>query len=429
MTARAEPRLLIYSQDGLGLGHLRRTTLLADGFLRGCPGASALTISDSPLGQFFATRPGHDYLKLPSIHKAAPGDWHPVALASPFDDVLALRRDTIRSAVLRFRPDIVLVDHMPHGAMGELMPTLEALHSECDAHVVLGLRDILDAPEVIRRRWRLEGAFEAIEKHYDEVLIYGSQDVFDVAEQYGWPAGAADRLRYCGYVSAPVALTSAQNPATAGVRASHLNGEPDAALIVAMAGGGADAYELFDTLLEAAPELRAERPTTIVIVTGPFMPAAQREDLVRRAGSGPVHVLAEVSDSLSYLAGADLVVAMAGYNTTAEILRVGTPAVLVPREGPSAEQQIRARLFAERGWVQSLDPAELTAPSLAAAVRTGLAARRRAPLTGPDLTGQATATNRLLMALRPSAARSANGSINGSINGLGAPAAARLVGG
>ena len=31
------PRLLIYSQDGLGLGHLRRTTLLAAEFLASRP--------------------------------------------------------------------------------------------------------------------------------------------------------------------------------------------------------------------------------------------------------------------------------------------------------------------------------------------------------------------------------------------------------
>ncbi len=419
MITRAEPRMLIYSQDGLGLGHLRRTTLLADGFLRGCPGASALTISDSPLGQFFATSPGHDYLKLPSIRKAAPGDWRPVSLASPFDDILALRRDTIRSAVLQFRPDVVLVDHMPHGAMGELVPTLEALQ-DSDAHVVLGMRDILDAPEIIRRHWRLEGAFDAVEKYYDEVLIYGSQDVFDVSKQYRWPAGAAGRLRYCGYVCSPVPPASAQNPASARVRASHLNGEPEADLIVAMAGGGADAYGLFDTLLEAAPELGADRPTTIVVVTGPFMPPAQREALARRAGSR-VHVLPEVSDSLSYLAAADLVVAMAGYNTTAEILRLGTPAVLVPREGPSAEQQIRAQLFAERGWVQWLAPAELTGPSLAGAVRNGLAGRRCVPLIGPDLDGVAAATDRLLMAVQERSAP--------AVNGRRAPATAQLVGG
>ena len=90
--SRHEPRMLIYSQDGLGLGHMRRTSLLAAEFLRQMPGVSALTLSDSPLGQFFATAPGHDFLKLPSIRKSGPGEWEAVSLSASFRDVLALRR-------------------------------------------------------------------------------------------------------------------------------------------------------------------------------------------------------------------------------------------------------------------------------------------------------------------------------------------------
>src|SRR5690606_4135742 len=86
-----EPRLLIYSQDGLGLGHMRRTSLLAQEFLHQVPGASALTLSDSPLGQFFATAEGHDFLKLPSIRKTGPGVWEAVSLSTGFEDVLRMR--------------------------------------------------------------------------------------------------------------------------------------------------------------------------------------------------------------------------------------------------------------------------------------------------------------------------------------------------
>jgi len=46
----------------------------------------------------------------------------------------------LRSTVLAFRPDVLLVDHMPHGAMGELVPTLEALRDESTV-VLLGLRE------------------------------------------------------------------------------------------------------------------------------------------------------------------------------------------------------------------------------------------------------------------------------------------------
>ena len=119
---REGARLLIYSQDGLGLGHLRRTTLLAAEFLAAEPGASVLTICDSPVGQFFSTASGHEHLKLPSIRKVGPGDWTPVSLSMPFTEVLAVRKDIIRAAAMSFRPDVLLVDHMPHGAMGELVP-------------------------------------------------------------------------------------------------------------------------------------------------------------------------------------------------------------------------------------------------------------------------------------------------------------------
>jgi predicted glycosyltransferase len=153
----------MYSQDSLGLGHLRRTTSLALELARGAD-VCALTITDSPLGAYFGTAPQQDYLKLPSIRKLSPGHWSPIKLPLRFSEVSQLRRELIRTAVLAFDPDVLLVDHMPHGAVGELLPTLEALRARRAAtKVVLGLRDIIDAPETVLRVWRTEGAFEALE--------------------------------------------------------------------------------------------------------------------------------------------------------------------------------------------------------------------------------------------------------------------------
>src|SRR5712691_1781919 len=291
------PRLLIYSQDGVGLGHLRRTSAIAGEFLRACPNACVLTVSDSPLGTFFG---------------------------------------------------IVLVDHMPHGALGELLPTLDALRST-PAKLVLGLRDILDAPHVVRRRWRAEGAYAAIEEHYDLVLVYGTRSVFDVATQYAWTRNAAARLVYCGYLCSPVAARHAGrirakslalatgNSAKAGRRTSGKANKQAARLVVAMAGGGADAYPLMDALMDAFPRIRASHPCALAMITGPFMPDAKRRHLQARAEGQPVKVRKSVGNIPSYIAAADVVVGMAGYNTTAEVLSSGTPAVLVPRAAPSAE--------------------------------------------------------------------------------------------
>jgi predicted glycosyltransferase len=394
MTApTGRPRLLIYSQDGLGLGHLRRTTLLAAEFLAARPGATALTISDSPVGPFFSPAAGHDHVKLPSIRKIAPGDWSPVSLSMGFGDVLALRRQMIRATALGFRPDVLLVDHMPHGAMGELVPTLQAL-AGTPARVVLGLRDILDAPRTIRRRWRVEGAFEAVERHYDDVLVYGSRDVFDVAAEYAWPAALRSRLHYCGYI-----CSAGPPPAVAGTRSRLPGAAADGDLVVAMAGGGADAHTLFDTVLRAVPALTAERRCSVVVVTGPFLPYAERRALQRLARGLPVHLASTVADPLSYLAAADLVVAMAGYNTTAEILAVARRALLVPRPGPSAEQRMRASRFAERGWVRWLPPARLSVRALADAMLDTLTASPGTRSTAPDLGGRRQAVAHLLSTL------------------------------
>jgi predicted glycosyltransferase len=385
-----EPRLLIYSQDGFGLGHQRRTTLLADEFLRRCPGASVLTVSDSPLGKFFSSAAGHDYCKLPSVQKVGPGNWRPVSLSSSFADVLNLRRAILQATVQEFRPDVLLVDHMPHGAMGELVPTLELLRNEPTV-VVLGLRDILDAPGVVRERWQLEGAYEAVERYYDRVLVYGSSDVFDVAAEYGWPDAARSKIRYCGYVCGPPPVASES------VRSRYLDDSRNDALVVAMAGGGADAYPLFDAFLAAVPSIQAARSCQVVLVTGPFLPDERQRDLAERAEGLPVTILPSVPDAVSYAASADHVVAMAGYNTTAEILSVGTPALLVPRRGPSAEQQMRARLFAERGWVDWLPPEDLSAATLGSAVADALDARwATSPVRPPDLSGRTTGTERLI---------------------------------
>jgi predicted glycosyltransferase/nucleoside-diphosphate-sugar epimerase len=394
------PRLMIYTQDGLGLGHLRRASSVATEFLQREPSGWVLTTSDSPLGTLLRDVPNHDYLKLPSIVKSGSGEWRPLSSPLDFAHLRQLRSRLILEAASAFRPDVLLVDHMPHGAMGELLPTLESMRGGATS-IVLGLRDIIDAPEVVHQRWQDEGAFDALAQHFDDVLIYGSQEVFDLCKEYRWPSQLADLVQYCGYLCTPEV---AEDPKR--IRARRLAGVPRGALIVAMAGGGADAHELMSTLLDALPEIHATNPCVLELVTGPFMPDSQRLDLKRRAQSLPVRLRTMVRNPLSRVAAADLVVAMAGYNTTMEILRLGTPALLVPRRGPSKEQRLRAQRFAERCWVAQLDPDKLTPRRLASAVLDALSPESRPlPMSAPDLGGLSRAVEHLLTSARSTRSR------------------------
>ena len=400
------PRIATYSQDGLGLGHMRRTHLIARQLLHLCPTASVLTLSDSQLGQFFTPAPNHDYVKLPSIVKDGPGQWRASNLNLPFAAVSELRQELICQTILNFRPHLLLVDHMPHGAMGELLPTLAALRaSGAETKIVLGLRDILDAPQVVQQRWQVEGAYDAVERYYDQVLVYGMREIFDLATHYRFSPQVAKRLHYCGYVGEmPAANSQAASHRTkrkspgAAIRANYLRGPHACAkLIVAMAGGGADAYPMMRTLVDALPAIQQRQRALLLLITGPFMPADLQADLKARAHGQPVQIITSVDESAAFLQAADLVVAMAGYNTSVEILQSGKRALIVPRRGPSAEQRTRTRLFAERGWVDMVDPDDLTADTLASLVIKNLSLGATLVHTQPPrLAGVQVAANTLL---------------------------------
>jgi len=390
-------RIAIYSQDGFGLGHMRRTASIAWEIYRVRSEASILTFSDSQLGQFFPISPNHDYIKLPSIAKAGPGNWQATHLRMAFPEILQLRRQLISNALLNYAPDIFLVDHMPQGAMGELLPALEALYqSGLQTEVVLGLRDILDAPEVTINRWQIEGAYDAIDRYYSRILVYGMEDVYDIVEKYQFPTLAARKVFYCGYVTDLEDDCNALN-----IRSRYLaDKNVDTRLIVVMAGGGADAYPMMRTLLESLPQVLADQDCFLAIITGPFMPPELIADLNGRVQQLPIHMVETVDNSLSYICAADLVIAMAGYNTSVEILRAKTAAILIPRAGPSAEQRTRARLFSERYWVDMIDPDILTPDNLARSIISHF----RHPVVSnpddlPDLHGAVAAANATLAVL------------------------------
>jgi predicted glycosyltransferase len=399
MDTRHDLRIAIYSQDGFGLGHMQRTASIAWEIYRLRPEASILTFSDSQLGQFFPISPYHDYVKLPSIAKDSPGNWKATHLRMSFPEILELRKELIRNVLLNYAPDVFLVDHMPHGAMGELLPALEAVaQAGIPTQNVLGLRDILDSPDVTINRWQVEGAYEVIERFYSRILVFGMQDVYDVAEKYQLPENVTKKVFYCGYVSN---LEHERNAYS--IRARYLAGTPsDTRLIVVMAGGGADAYSMMSTLIEALPIVLEDQFCSVAVITGPFMPVELIADLERRAGPLPIQMLESVTDSNSYISAADLVIAMAGYNTSVEILRMKTPAILVPRAGPSAEQRTRAALFSDRRWVDMIDPDDLTPDILAQCISSHLKhPNGNKPNALPNLNGAAVAAKHTLAVLAP----------------------------
>jgi predicted glycosyltransferase len=392
----------MYSQDSYGLGHLRRATNLANALVRSLANVSVLLVVDSPVAPFFDLRERIDFVKLPTVVKVEAGVFRPGSLLTSYGLVRAMRSTVNREVLARLRPDLILVDHMPGGANRELVPALRQIRSlDYPTRVVLGVRDIIDDPAVTCAVWEREGFYDTLRRYYDAVLIYGSPEIFDTADQYQIEQALPGRVRYCGYVCN---MDAVKDPIQ--VRAKlEIGDEP---MIVVMAGGGADAFRLMQTYLEAVPLLgRAVRATT-VMVTGPFMPEEHRKLLRDRARDLGVQIRTSVGDSLSHLNAAELVVSMAGYNTVSEILRFRKRAVLVPRAGPSAEQRMRAGILSQRGLVTAIEPAQLSAPRLAAAIVETLQRPAPSAIELPEMRGVDTVTGalRTWLVAGPSLARS-----------------------
>ena len=105
-TPGASKRLMIYSQDGMGLGHMRRTFNVAREVLAKDPEWSILVVSDSPAAPFFAPLPGMDYLKLPTVVKTGSRSWVAGGLGLEMDETVRLRSSLIVEAFVAFRPDV-----------------------------------------------------------------------------------------------------------------------------------------------------------------------------------------------------------------------------------------------------------------------------------------------------------------------------------
>ncbi len=344
-------RLLIYSQDGMGLGHLRRTRNIAREVLAWQPDCSILILADSPVVPFFSPLGGVDYLKLPTIVKTGDVTWQSSMLSWNIAEAVNLRAKVIREVFREFKPDAVLVDHMPIGALGELKPLLESrLEHTSRARFFLGLRDVLDAPEVIQRVWRGSGAYEYL-RLYDAVLIYGSRQIYAAESAYQLTP-YAPQVIYCNYV-VPRMRTEVS-----------LNGS-DEPFILVMGGGGKDSFPVAHTFLQAFPILLQHMRLRALILTGPHMSPAERADLMAQAAACPVEILSSSEDATLLLRQAAAVVTMAGYNSLCEVLALRKKALVIPRSGPSAEQRIRSQIFSQQRLIRMLDPDHLAPERLA----------------------------------------------------------------
>lgn len=339
--APASPRVLFYSHDTFGLGHLRRSRALASAITGADERISAIILTGSPVAGRF-TFPRHvDHIRLPGVTKNPDGSYASETLGLDIDETTDLRAGLIKSAAMHFKPDILIVDKEPTGFRGELIPALDWLRSQSQARIVLGLRDVLDEPEVLASEWERKGAIAAAEKYYDEAWVYGLRSIHDPTAGLNLSPAFRSRMKYTGYLH--------REELSEGI-------VPHEDYILITPGGGGDGESMVDLVLSAYEQDLNLQPNA-KLVYGPFLSGDKRAEFEARVNglNGRVESIGFESRIENLIAGAKGIVSMGGYNTFCEVLSFDKPAVIVPRTKPRLEQYIRAHRAEELGLVRVLD--------------------------------------------------------------------------
>lgn len=338
-------RILIYSHDSFGLGHLRRCRSIAHSLVGRYKGVSILILSGSPIIGSFDFKARVDFVRIPGIIKLKDGDYTSLGLHIDTEETLVMRESIIYHTAKTFKPDIFIVDKEPTGLKGEVVSTLKMLQKTGTLNI-LGLRDVMDDSVLLKQEWLRKNVHTVLENLYDEIWVYGPPQMGNPIDGLNMPQCVMDKIQFTGFLDRE--MPSLDN------WVAPVNVEE--AYILVTNGGGGDGLELIDWVLRAY-EQDPGIPFKAVLVTGPFMQSSDQYNFHIRAEALDKIEIIDFDSHLECLMQRSIgVVAMGGYNTFCEILTLQKRAIIVPRSVPRKEQLIRASKAEKLGLCTTLNP-------------------------------------------------------------------------
>ena len=308
-------RVLLFCHDGMGLGHLRRISRLAQALQRFM---STLVVTGMREATWIVP-PDCGLVVLPDwdgIHKGRAmrrgrAPWIDIADS----EAVAFRSDVIHNLAFLFKPDLLIVDYLPYGQRGEL----ERLLSEKGPIHYFLHRGFADKSDALV----LTGlATQRIGETYQRVLVACDSRLIDVAREDGYSSEAASKITYVGFIGPDCDAVAHSSPA----------------MIVCSGGGGNRAEELMRACVKVA-EQNPELPFTVVL--GP------RSTLLPPSLPAPSNckVLGTLTNLPELHSKASVVISSGGYNSLMEAAFGGARVIVFPSATGDDDEQ---RRFADK---------------------------------------------------------------------------------
>ena len=366
-------RVFFYVQHLLGVGHLFRAARIAQG-LRKLGFSVELVLGGPSVSQLDFS--GLNVIQLPPL-KAGPNGFTDLITSSgePASPAIKARRtEALLAAFEQSRPDVLLMETFPFGRRQmrfELLPLLEAAHRKKPRPCIASsIRDILQERGDIARAWE---TVELLRTYFDLVLVHGDPRLVRLDTTFPLTDQIKPMIVYSGIVAPDPPPSDYQ----AGSKAD----------VVVSAGGGAVGYKLLEAAIFAKARTSLASTRWLALAGGNAKPD-EFERLQQLGGMNGVAVERSVPDLAATVAGAQLSISQAGYNTVADILVAGCRAVFVPfAQNGETEQSRRAALLAEHGWGVVVPEQELTTDALSKAIDLAISLPK--PMQEFDLNGAA----------------------------------------
>ena len=270
---KGRARLLIYSHDCYGLGHLRRCMAIAHSLVDHRSDLSVLIISGSPVAGSFEFHDRVDFTRIPGVIKERKGGrLRSLKLDMSIEEILNIRSKLIKQTAEVFEPDLFLVDHQPLGLRNEAEDALRMLKAN-GTKLILGYRDIPNV-DGTAEPWEFRNEEIPVRDLYDNVWVFGLPDIYNPIIEKAMSKEVLEKTRFTGYLrrtfSPMEAALSRMNPIPS------IGNNP---YLFAITGGGGDGEGLVDWVLRAY-EYDSKIPYSTYILMGPFMNTNLQEEFV-----------------------------------------------------------------------------------------------------------------------------------------------------
>lgn len=377
-------RVLLHYTHKQTLGHTTRSIALAAALCR--HGAEVLILQGGVPQPFVRFPKEAKVLDIPfPFDTRASFDTH----ASPVS--AGKRAPFILKAAADFSPDVMITEFFPFGRLAylpELLPTLRYLRKKGTritasiGYPLLIDLDQLSDPKFAALHKAVFAFFDTFFIHTPKVLetpyIQNTITQPDLSTLYAKVLkDIQKKIVYTGYIFPEKMLTGG----------AALPVKDKNKTIVVSRGGGAVYPNIITLAIEAQ---RGFKDLSTIIACGPasskeeknlFLTALKPED------RGRVFIADHLENLDEYLMHAKVSVSLCGYNTSVQLMRFGTPSVIIPYQNkkakmPTNDQIARSRLFEEKFSSTILDYDHMTAHSMADAITRQINMPR--PKPAPD---------------------------------------------